>query len=118
LCYAKLKDPNEYIALIEAAQLSSWGFYAKDNQILVDFVGGYENLKGHLSLVYQKIGYFGRPVLGKTHRIFRRNHDHFSTVLGFESRKKIEAACSKEMELFGYSWDSDVGVKLPFVRED
>jgi hypothetical protein len=88
------------------ARRSNWPIYARGNNILVDFVGRYENLEDDLGSVCERLG---MPALdlphAKSHH--RKDYRHYSEVLNPNTRKMIEKSCAKEIAAFGYEWSEE-----------
>lgn len=84
--------------------LSNWDIYTINDQIVVDFVGRYENLDDDLARIQEKLRLPAELKLPRAKGNYRKNLDHYSSVLSSEARARIEIVCAKEMAAFDYRW--------------
>ena len=95
---------DEYLASAPERLLSNWDVYTIDDQVAVDFIGRFENLKEDLATISKKIGLPGELVLPRAKGGHRKDKRHYSEVLSPESRAVIERVCARELDVLGYSW--------------
>lgn len=99
-------DVDQYIKYLASSRpglLSNWHLYAKGNEILVNRVIKYENLKGELAEI-------GRDVLGvdislpeyRAKGNYRGNEKSSADRLSKDSKDVIANLCRNEIERFGY----------------
>ena len=86
--------------------LSNWDLYTVNDQVIVDFIGRYENLNDDLAIVADKINLPSDLDLPRTKAGYRTNREHYSNVLDKQSRALIELICTKEIAAFDYSWNA------------
>ena len=96
---------SEYIAALPYADLTNWHIYTEENQILVDRIVKYEFLETEIRLILSDLGLSGTMELPRAKTNFRSNREHYSRVLGYKARARIEAAASNEIETFRYYWN-------------
>lgn len=97
---------NEYILGLGQSRLSNWHVYTIDDQIVMDFVGRYENLDEDTIMIAEKLS-FPNHLLPRAKGNARTNHQHYSQILNLETRRYIEKTCAKEIETFKYYWTDD-----------
>jgi hypothetical protein len=97
---------NGYILALKDSDLTNWHIYAEGDQILTDTIIRYEELAKGTEAALRRVGITDPVKLPHAKGGFRTNRDPYSTVLGSEARARIEAAAGKEIEAFGYRWQS------------
>lgn len=102
-------DINEFLMATPARQLTNWARYTIADQVVVDFVGRFEDLAGDLAVVAQKVGLPGKIIPPKAKGGYRSDRQHYSRVLDARTRARIEAICARELDTFHYQW-KDAGV--------
>lgn len=108
---------DDFIATAPERYLSSWPVYTLDGRVAVQFVGRYTYLQRDLATVAEYLG-FPRPLtLPQTKTQFRLNRDPYATVLGSQSRDRIEAVCTQELAAFNYDWNCPQGPHEPWWGE-
>ena len=88
--------------LLEArpASLSNFGLYSIDGALAVDRVIRYEHLETELEAVRNLLNLPAPIQLGPN----PERASHYSTAIGSTERALIDAACAREIELFGYAY--------------
>ncbi len=94
---------NEYIQSNQQHMLSNWSKYTINNEIVVDFVGSYENLEADLLHISNQLN-LPKLELPNAKGNTRNNREHYSRILNSKTRAHIEALCANEIEHFGYHW--------------
>jgi hypothetical protein len=89
--------------------LSNWGLYTIDDEIAVDFVGRYENIKEHTAIVMERLGLSEKLELPRAKGSFREDRRHYSRVLSAQARARIERVCAREILAFDYRWRQSPG---------
>lgn len=79
--------------------------YTKNDSVIVDFIGRYENLKNDLKMVCDKVGINFDGRLPHAKGKFRTEKKHYSSYYNEESRKLIKTLFQKEINLFGYKFE-------------
>jgi len=87
-------------------QLSNWGNYTIGDKIAVDYVALYENLNREVKAVERKIGLPSKiPVKRvKAAAAKRCNRSDYRRIYTERGREIISAACTNEIEKFGYEF--------------
>ncbi len=96
---------TDYLKSAPIHLLSNWSIYTINDEIVVDFVGRYDNLTEDLAKVSQKIGLPSKISLPNTKDNSRKIRSHYSKVLNVQDRIRIGHICAKELAFFSYSWD-------------
>ncbi|MGF1522355.1 MAG: sulfotransferase family 2 domain-containing protein [Leptolyngbyaceae cyanobacterium] len=99
-------DISEHLQTTAVDLLSNWRRYTIDDQVAVDFVGRYERLSEDLETVRQQLRLPHPLSLPRAKSNFRQDKRHYSQVLPADSRDWIATTCAKEMNYFGYSWET------------
>jgi len=94
---------NKFLLSLSREQLSNWNKYTINGEIVMDFVGLYENLEDDLTIISKKLN-LPNLNLPETKNKARVNHEHYSRVLSSETRAHIENLCALEIACFGYHW--------------
>ncbi|MEM6252385.1 MAG: sulfotransferase family 2 domain-containing protein [Cyanobacteria bacterium P01_D01_bin.156] len=83
---------------------SNFGIYSINGQVVVDFVGKYENLMADFMTICQtlKIPFDGE--LPRAKSTSRKTKKHYSEILSSAQAEYIRQKCSQEVELFGYQY--------------
>jgi len=97
-------DISDYLDSVRYKLLSNWDIYTMNDQIAVDFVGRYENLTDDLAVISDKLGLPGEINLPRAKGNYRKNREHYSTLLDAKARARVELVCAKEMCAFNYRW--------------
>ena len=98
-------DIYDYLQSAPKYLLSNWDIYTVNDQVVVDFIGRYENLTYDLAIVADKIKLPSELDLPKAKAGYRKNREHYRDILDKQSRALIEFVCEKEIAAFDYSWD-------------
>ena len=93
----------DYLERAPLKLLSNWDVYAIDDEIVVDFLGRFENLRDDLAQVTTKLG-LPELDMPRSKGGYRKDKRHYSHVLDGRARKRIERVCARELETFGYRW--------------
>ena len=95
-----------YLESVDEGLLSSWSIYTIDDEIAVDLMVRYEQLRSDLALATRRIGLpeLRLPHAKGDHRTDRR---HYSQVLSPRSRATLERICARECEEFSYRWTDE-----------
>ncbi len=96
---------SDYLDSVPIKLLSNWDIYTINDQIVVDFVGRYENLANDLAIVTDKLGLSHKLRLPRAKGGYRVDRDHYSNVLNVQARARIELVCAKEIAAFDYRWN-------------
>ena len=99
---------EEYLETVDTELLSSWPVYTIDDELVVDFMGRFENLKDDIEDVRLRIGLPKPLELLRLKGGTRRDKRHYSEVLSPRARARIEEVCAREMEAFSYHWEEPV----------
>lgn len=81
----------------------TWGFYTENDQIIVDFVGRFENLTEDLSHVATTLGLPFDPA-DFPHAKPGISSTHYRDAYGSEERKLADKFAAKECAYFGYEF--------------
>jgi len=99
------RDPSptltEFLAEARSESLSNFSLYTIDGTLAVDRVIRYEHLAAELEAVRNLLNLPGPIPLPAT---VKATPDHYSGVIGPAERALIDAACAREIELFGYAF--------------
>ncbi|MEO1297640.1 MAG: sulfotransferase family 2 domain-containing protein [Cyanobacteria bacterium J06636_16] len=99
-------DITEHLRATSVDYLSNWCRYTIEDKVAVDFVGRYETLSDDLETIRQRLG-LPHPIrLPRAKGDFRKDRRHYSQVLPSDSRNWIATTCAKEMNHFGYAWET------------
>jgi hypothetical protein len=82
----------------------NYPLYSEDNEIIVDFVGKFENLEEDLTNVCNKIGIKFDGWLPRAKGNFRKDKKHYSKYFNKNQRKFIADYFEKEINLLNYSF--------------
>lgn len=109
---AKNKDPRpefaDYLARKKRAFVNNFELYSEPggDDIIVDFIGRYENLTEDFDFILRKLGLEGRTALPVVNATPGRGSD-YRAMFNDETRKRIEGWYGPEIKTFGYSFDQD-----------
>lgn len=107
---AKNKDPRptfeDYLVRKKRAFVDNYELYSQNGEIIVDFVGRYENLAEDFDFVLKRLGLEGKAALPMVNTTPDRGADYRSLFTD-ETRARIESWYRPEIEIFGYSFDQD-----------
>lgn len=84
-------------------KLSNWSVYAMGDEVAVDYVIRFENIKEGLTEVSEKVG-IGPIDLALAKSSFRSDKRPYREVLTINDRRLIERICHREIGAFGYEW--------------
>jgi len=84
----------------------NYSIYTYQDEVIVDFVGKYENLKDDLLKVCNKIGIDFDGELPKAKSKYRPKEHHYSYYYNDKTRELIRNHFKKEIELHGYSFEN------------
>lgn len=106
---AALADPptiGDYLRTASPEVLSNWHLYADGDRLIVDHVGRYESLDESLASIAERLGLGEQIALPeqRTKSEYRRDRRHWRDVLSTDDRRLVEAACRREIAVFGYAW--------------
>lgn len=96
---------TDYLNSVKDYKLSNWEIYTINNQIMLDFIGRYENIDNDLTKIKKKLGISEELKLPKAKSNFRKSNNHYSSVLNSEDRDQIEVICASEIAEFDYRWN-------------
>ena len=85
----------------------SFEMYTIDGKVVIDFLGRYENLYKDFQYVCNKLGLPWDGTLSKEKSEFRPKNRHYSTYYDSETREIIQKKYSREIDLLGYSFESN-----------
>lgn len=97
---------EQYMETADANILSNWPIYTIEDQVVVDFMGRYEDLKNDLETIRRKIGLPIPLDLIRLKGETRRDKRHYSIVLSPKAHARIAKVCAKEIEYFSYKWEN------------
>lgn len=106
----KNKDPKPdfatFLARKKRAFVDNFELYSQNGEIIVDFVGRYENLAEDFNVVLKRLGLEGKTSLPMVNTTPGRSADYRS---GFteETRARVESWYGPEIETFAYSFEQD-----------
>jgi hypothetical protein len=106
----KIKNKNpkpafdRYLARKNKAFVDNYDLYSENGEIIVDFVGRYENLAEDFNTVLKRLGLEGKTSLSKVNTTPNRATDYRSYFID-ETRKRIESWYQPEIKAFAYSFD-------------
>ena len=95
----------DYLKKESKKELSNWHIYTIKNKVSVDFIGRYEYLEQDLNTITQKVG-LPKLSLPKAKSNFRGDRSHYSTTITPDSRELIDKICYREIDYFGYKFNS------------
>lgn len=81
----------------------NYPLYTIDGEIVVDFVGKFENLKKDMNYILEKIS-LPRSGLPREKTTFRNKKKHYRFYYNKETKKLVEKIYKKEIKLFGYKF--------------
>ena len=87
--------------------LSDWDMYTVENEVVVDFVGRYENLIEDLKIVMKQIGLSTTIDLPHVKGNYRTDRRHYSKIINPKSQALIEQTCAAEIAMFSYKWTGE-----------
>lgn len=85
-------------------RLTNWPIYAIGDQIAVDFLGRFENLREDFAAVCKHLGLPDSVELPRAKAATRTDRKHYSDVLSPTGRARIEQVCGREIEALAYHW--------------
>jgi len=80
--------------------------YTYQDEVIVDFIGKYENLKEDLLKVCNKIGIEFDGDLPKSKAKYRPKNHHYSYYYNDKNRELVQNIFKKEIELLGYTFEN------------
>lgn len=108
--YWSAKEPRpsiaDYLSSVRSDLLTNWDVYTINDAIAVDYLGRYENLDDDLQVIKERLGLPGEWGLPRAKGQYRKNREHYSSVLDAVSRERIETVCAKEIKALGYHWQT------------
>ncbi|TNE59616.1 MAG: hypothetical protein EP340_02125 [Alphaproteobacteria bacterium] len=114
----KNKDPKpdfaSYLGRKKRAFVDNFDLYSVDGEIIVDFVGRYENLVEDFDRAMARIGLEGQVFLPEANKTRDRAKDYRSYFTP-ETRDKVAKWYGPEIAAFGYSFDD--GAPHFYARE-
>ena len=81
-----------------------YGRYTINDEIVVDRVCLFENLKQEMEYISTKLGFPEVPLLPKAKSAIRKDKRHYREILSPQDRIKIEKLFHKEIKLFNYQY--------------
>jgi hypothetical protein len=82
--------------------MSNWPLYAIDGQIAVDKVYRYEDLRGALDELVQRLSLPGPLELPDAKRQTRKDRRPYQELYSAQAREYVARVCAPEIEAFGY----------------
>jgi hypothetical protein len=73
----------------------------ENDNIIVDYIGRFENLKDDWNFICEKIG---TKIELVHHNKHSRDHKHYRDYYDDETREFVAKACEKDLKLFGYEF--------------
>jgi len=107
----------EHFDNAESFRRSNWGCYAIDGKVVVDRVYHYETLSDDLADLEKSLKLPGPIVLPKTKTGFRPKAKKGAKSLPPEMLERVESACAREIEYFGYGPDDPKPSRLHTNRQ-
>jgi len=100
---------SEYLDSAPVELLTDWPIYTINDQLAVDFLGRYENLKADMKFVAERLGLPGEINLLYAKGGYRPKRSHYRDVLDEQARARIEVVCAKEIAALKFQWeDGDI----------
>jgi hypothetical protein len=102
----RMAEPMTFSTFLRSTRhdrLSNWDLYAQDGTVLVDRVLRYEHLDEELADVWARLS-GPVPELGHAKGGFRPSED-WRALYSDDDAALVAAACGREIELFGYTFD-------------
>lgn len=102
---------TEYLRWLEREKphfLSNWNHYTIHDHIAVDHVIMFEQLASGLELLKERLALPAAVKLPKRHAKgqFRPDRQHYSAVMRTQDRDLVARVCAREIEAFGYEFES------------
>lgn len=72
----------------------------KNGEMIVDFIGSYENLQNDLNFIFNKLGFSNLNLK----RLNKSSHLHYSEYYDLSAKKRIEKFFEEDIKLFGYTF--------------
>ncbi len=98
---------DDYINTRKYLNCYNYPTYTYQDEVIVDFVCKYENLKDDLLKVCNKIGIDFDSELPKAKSKYRPKQHHYSYYYNDKTRELIRNHFKKEIELHGYSFENN-----------
>lgn len=95
---------SKFLHNLPSIKLSNYRKYTIDNGIAVDKVYHYENLQHSLKEIKNILGLPSTIELPFTKDKIRTDRSHYKKLINEPDKKIIDIACSKEIELMGYTF--------------
>ncbi|RDW16409.1 chondroitin 4-O-sulfotransferase [Oceanobacillus arenosus] len=95
---------DKYLNLNKFKDAYNYPIYTIKNNVVVDFLGKYENLDEDLSKVCQKIGLPFDGWLPKAKGNFRKDRQHYRTHYNKDQKELVRQYFKKEIDLLGYEF--------------
>jgi len=95
----------EFLQSVGTRSLSNAHIYLIDGELAVDRVVEYDRLTDQLDEVRTRLGLPEPLALPRAKASHRVERSHYSELLGPAERAVIDAACAREIALFGYRFD-------------
>jgi hypothetical protein len=95
----------EFLDSAQTFKLSNFPVYSSGDEVIVDYVARYENLTQELETISERIGINETIELPRAKAGFRKTAKPVPEVIDPESKRRIEEACRREIDLFGYSME-------------
>lgn len=92
---------HDYLNSAASYRLSNWAMYTENDQIIVDHVAQFANLKDELDAFADKVGLPGSIELARAKTEYRPKAKS-NDILDDQVRAKIAQVCAKEIAAFGY----------------
>jgi len=111
LYFWRTRDANprppllEFLKNVGARSLSNSHIYLIDGELAVDRIVEYDRLADELDEVRARIGLPASLALPRAKASHRVERSHYSELIGPAERAVIDAACAREIALFGYRFD-------------
>jgi hypothetical protein len=83
---------------------TNWPIYTIDDQVVVDFIGKYENLTGDFAKVCEHIGVPFEPALFPVARGRGSGQKDYRDYYGYEERKLVSRIYRNEIDYFCYNY--------------
>jgi hypothetical protein len=96
---------NNFLRTFSRKKISNWHIYTIKDEVVIDFIGRYENLDEDLKCVWKRLDLPSEPVLPKAKGGYRIDKRHYSELLDEEGRALIAVICGREIAEFGYEYD-------------
>ena len=105
--YSKDLSFEDYLQTDRGKEFPQFNYplYTKNDSVIVDFIGKYENLQSDLKIAYDKIGIDFDDWMPHAKGGYRTEKKHYSSYYNEASRKLVETHFNKEIDLFGYKFE-------------